>query len=62
MSASARLANRVRGRLQAQRRLDALATAIVVAGVTACVTLAVTRLAGAHGTPLSLLLAAAAGG
>ncbi|MFM1830073.1 MAG: hypothetical protein RLZZ558_413 [Planctomycetota bacterium] len=62
MSASARLANRVRGRLQAQRRLDALATAIVVAGVTACVTLAVTRLAGAHGMSLSLLLGAAAGG
>jgi len=55
MSASVRLANRVRARLQAQRRLEALGTALVVAGVTACLTLAAARLAGDRGVALSLL-------
>jgi hypothetical protein len=61
MSASARLAIQVRGRLRAQRMLDALGPALVVAGVTACMTLAVARVAGGHGVLLALLVGSMAG-
>jgi hypothetical protein len=56
MSASVRLADRVRGRLQAQRRLDVLGPALMVAGVTAFATLVLARMWSGEGVVLSLLV------